>query len=607
MANFIFNTRDQKFILTEWLNMEQIFSYEKYNDSYGVDDIEMVIGEAYKMCRDIIAPSNEDGDQNPAHLVDGVVVVPESMKKAYEFVNENGWGSGNIADDAGFPEIFQILIGELMLGANPAFAPYVGTTTGSANLIKHFGSEEVKEMFLDKMLEGTWAGTMDLTEPNYGSDVGDITSKAFPTDTPGKYKIKGTKCFITGGDHNMTENIIHLALARVEGAAPGTKGLSLFVVPKNRFDENGEITGSNDLITVAVEHKLGLRGSATAMLNYGDNDDCYGYILGEAPGEDGRGQGIAQMFQLMNAARIETGLMANSVAAVAYYNAAQYSKERIQGRLVTDLKGDRVPINKHADVRRMLLNMKAHVEACRAMIYKIAFDLDVEENDPDEAKRAQAKANVEVTTPLVKAYASDVAWPLIADAIQVYGGYGFSEEYPVAQSARDVKIYSIWEGTNYIQAMDLLARKMPMNNGEMFQAWKNELRDMIKKVKEVPEFEKEAQILDEGFKALKSIQRETIKFFMQKQIDLLPVYATRILHVVSKVYCGALITDQALLATKKIAELGEDHPDYAFYRGKVEAARYYVRNIVPEVHVTAKLITDPDSSVLDIPEECFEF
>lgn len=605
-ANFIFSTRDHKFILQEWLPLEQVLSYESFSDGYSVDDIDMILEQAHKMCRDIIAPTNEEGDKNPAHLVDGVVVLPESFKEAFKFAQENGWGTSNL-EEGGLPEVLQTVVNELVLGANPAFAPYLGATTGSARLIQTFGNEELQNMFLPKMLDGSWAGTMCLTEPNAGSDVGDITTKALPTDTPGVYKIKGTKCFITGGDHNLTENIIHLLLARIEGAASGTKGISLFVVPKFRVDADGNLTGSNDVTCVGVEHKMGLKGSATAMLSFGDNNDCYGYLVGNPPDEKGKAQGMAQMFQMMNGARYETGLMALAVATVAYYNAAQYARERIQGRLLTNPKGDRVPIVQHADVRRMLMNMKAHNEAIRAMVYKTGFLMDVQHNDPDEGKRALASAIIDVNTPLIKAYASDVVWPLVADAIQIYGGYGFSEEYPVAQSARDCKIYSIWEGTNYIQAMDLIGRKWTVKNGELFGAWMKELKQTLESYKDRADFARENAILGEAYKAYRDIQKACMGFYMQQQFGMLPLYATRILHCTAKLYCGALIMEQAVLAADKITELGTDHFDYAFYKGKVEAARYYVRNVVPEIMVTARVIADGDTSVLDVPEEAFNY
>jgi len=607
-ANFLFNTRDLRFILKEWLPLDQVLSYDLFSEAYSIDDVDMILEQALKVAKDVIAPTNEEGDRHPAHLENGKVELPASFKEAYQFVQDNGWGSSNLDEESGaaLPEILQTAVNEMFCAANPAFVPYVGATTGSARLIQTFGNDKTKDLFLGKMLDGTWAGTMCLTEPNAGSDVGDITSKAFPTDTPGVYKIKSTKCFITAGDHNLTENIIHLLLARIEGAAPGTKGISLFVVPKFRVSDSGEITGPNDVTTVAVEHKLGLKGSATAMLSFGDNNDCYGYLLGNPPDEKGKAQGMAQMFQMMNGARFETGLMSLAAAAVAYYQASQYSKERIQGRPITNPKGDRIQIVKHVDVRRMLMHIKAHVEAMRAMIYKTALLGDIMNHDADEARRAHASNTIEVNIPLVKGYVSDVVWPLVAEGIQVYGGYGFTEEYPLAQVARDCKIYSIWEGTNYIQSMDLLGRKWTMKNGEVFKAWMIELKQLIESFNK-PEFAKEYAVLSEAYGAYRQIQKMAMGFYMEQKFDMFPLFATRIMHCTAKLYCGALIVEQAVLASAKAAEVGEGHFDYPFYKGKVEAARYYVRNVVPEIMTTARIMADGDTSVLDVPEEAFEF
>jgi len=499
----------------------------------------------------------------------------------------------------------QIAINELLVGANPAFVPYVGATTGSGRLIQSFGNEQTKNAFLPKMIDGTWAGTMCLTEPNAGTDVGDIITRAVPTETPGVYKIKGTKCFITAGDHNLTENIIHLLLARIEGAVPGTGGISLFVVPKHRLDENGDINGPNDVTCVAVEHKMGIKGSATCMLSFGDNNNCYGYLLGNPPDERGKASGMAQMFQMMNGARIETGLTALAIAAVAYYNAAQYTRERIQGRPLGQTLAERMPIIKHTDVRRMLLNMKAHIEAMRAMISKTAFYMDVQHHDPDQDRRDYASARIEVNTPLIKAYCSDLVWSLVADAIQIHGGYGFSEEYPVAQAARDCKILSIWEGTNYIQAMDLVGRKWTMKSGEIFRAWLTDIKKAIETFKERPDFAKECAILSEAYKAYRMIQKTFMGYYVDKKFEMMPLFATRVLHCTAKLYCGALIMEQAALAADRMAELDESNFDYAFYKGKVDAARYYVRNIVPEIMNTAGIIAEGDTSVLDVPEEAF--
>jgi alkylation response protein AidB-like acyl-CoA dehydrogenase len=288
-SNFLYTTREQKFILKEWLDMSKVFESGRFKGGYSVDDIDSILENAMKIAKEVIAPTNDDGDTTHAVYKDGKVTTPESFKKGYWAVQENGLGSsnGDHSDPSSMPLTIMGATNEYLAAANAALGPYAMATTGSSGLIRDFGSEKVKNIFLPKMFSGQWSGTMDLTEPNSGSDVGDITTKAFPTDEPGIYKIVGTKCFITGGEQDITENIVHLALARIDGCAPGTKGISLFVVPKYWHDEKGEKGEFNDVNCGGIEHKMGLRGSATAIVNYGEEGKCKGYLLGDPP-VDGR-------------------------------------------------------------------------------------------------------------------------------------------------------------------------------------------------------------------------------------------------------------------------------------------------------------------------------
>ncbi|MGE5449941.1 MAG: acyl-CoA dehydrogenase family protein, partial [Methanomassiliicoccales archaeon] len=480
-TNYLYDVRDIKFILKEWLDLDKLLGCEAYRDYYSKDDIDSFVDVAFKVARDVIAPINDDADNIGVKLVDGKVVTPDSFKIAYRTVCEAELGS-QVADrevEGRLPLCVYAPLIEMMCGACAALPTYWGLTSGAASVIQKFGSDEVKNKFLAKMFSGAWGGTMNLTEAGAGSDVGASATKAFTTDTPGLYKIKGTKQFITAGDSDLVDNIIHLVLARIEGARAGTAGLSLFVVPKYWVNDDGSIGDSNDVTTVGIEHKLGLKGSATASLAFGEENKCLGYLLGDAPGEDGKGKGMSQMFNMMNEERLNTGMMALSVTAEAYYNALQYSKERVQGTKLTDPKGPRVRIIEHEDVRRMLLRQKSCVEAIRAMIIKTYWYVDMAHDAENPEEREHYFNMFQVNNPLCKAYASDMAWPLICDAIQTYGGYGFIEEYPVAQLARDVKIYSIWEGTNYIQSLDLVGRKFTMGKGKPFMNWLGEIASFI--------------------------------------------------------------------------------------------------------------------------------
>ena len=610
-ANFAYqNIRDFEFILQEWLPTEQIFDYPQFADYYSKDDLKSVLGPILKMCKEVVETTNEDGDAHPIKLEDGKVTLPPTFGPLFHQLQSEGWGTSNIdeSEDAMvLPHLLHSMVWELLQAANPTFAPYIILTSGSAGLIQSFASEEVKEMFLPKMMDGTWTGSMCLTEATAGSDVGDILSKAYPTDDPRIFKIKGSKIFITGGDNDFTDNIIHLYLARVDGAKAGTRGISLFVVPKLWVNEDGSLE-DNDVITTGTEHKLGQHGSCTAALAMGENNNCRGWLLGKNPLEnDGVGEGMAQMFQMMNMARMETGHCALSCIANAYYNARDYSKERIQGRLMTDPKAGRTTIINHEDIKRTLLMGKAHVEAMRAMLYKTYFAFDVRHHDKDPEIVAQANDLIEVTTPLCKAYPSDEAWWLIGEAIQVYGGYGYCEEYPVAQIARDVKIYSIWEGTNFIQAMDLVGRKWGLRKGAAFAAFIQEMRDFYEANKDNADFAGEFAVLGQALTSYAKIQKTILAYIGEKKISMMPLHARRILTATSQLYCGRLILDQALLANRRANEVGPGHFDYNFYMGKVASARYYMMNVVPNVCTAADIIASGDTSALDIPVDAFEY
>ena len=277
-SNFLYSTREHKFILNEWLDMEKVLAYDAFKDYFGVDDIDMILEQALKVAKEVVAPTRDDNDSVQAQFKEGQVTVPQSFKDAYWFLSQNGWGGSNEDHhyEGRLPVVMFRACGEYLAGANAAVMPYILATAGAAGLIANFGSEKVNNLYREKMYSGDWGGTMCLTEPNAGSDVGDLLSKAYPTDEAGVYKIKGTKCFITGGDQDITENIIHLVLARVEGAKPGTKGISLFAVPKMWVDDDGNITGSNDVACIGIEHKMGIKGSATCVLTFGENNECRG-------------------------------------------------------------------------------------------------------------------------------------------------------------------------------------------------------------------------------------------------------------------------------------------------------------------------------------------
>ena len=606
MAKLVYSADDHNFVIKEWLDTQKILDFKAFEDTYDLEDIEVVLDEALKVAKEVVSPTNSEGDKLGISLENGRSIMPECYHKLYDFMQENDYGNSQFDpnEEGKLPHSVQNAVEEFMTAANPAFHSYPNLGGNAARLISRFGTEDLKERFTRKMYSGQWSGTMCLTEPSCGSDVGYITTKAIPTDEPGIYEIKGEKIFITAGDHDLTENIIHLLLARVEGAAPGTKGISLFVVPKVWVNEDGSIGDNNGVATVGLEHKMGLRGSATAALSFGDGVKCRGFLLGNPPDENGYGEGMKQMFVMMNSARHATGLASEAIMQAVYNFAREYAKERVQGLPVTGESKDRVRLIEHEDIRRMLMDAKAMAEVCRAMVFFNAHNQDLAEYSDDEKEREAAGLMIDVCTPMVKGYPTDSVWNVTAEAIQVYGGYGFIEEYPVAQYARDCKIYSIWEGTTYIQSMDLIKRKWQMNGGKPFESFIQRLEDMVERAKKFDDFDEEVNILSKALSEYKDMRQEVLVDF-RENISRAALFATRILYATSYVFGGALILDQAVTAKENLQSVLADGKKGRFYQSKIATAKYYVRNVVPNVFNIVEIVRNGDTTVIDIQEDLF--
>ncbi|MDD3894687.1 MAG: acyl-CoA dehydrogenase, partial [Syntrophomonadaceae bacterium] len=582
--NFLYQMRDIKFQMKEWLDMDKLLSSEGYKDYYGIDDIDGFLDVNYKICRDVMCPANKDADEIGMKFVGGTekaVESPAIYKSVYNTIMDAGLGPqfGDRQSEGRMPLAWYAPILEMQIGASPAIPMLWCLTQGASTVIQFEGTEKQKELYLPKLYTGEWGGSMCLTEPGAGSEVGNCATKAFATDTHGLYKIKGQKCFITSGDHDCVENIIHLVLAKTEGAKDGTAGISLFIVPKNMINDDGSAGDWNDVTTVGIEHKLGIHGSATCTLAFGENNNCFGWLVGDQVPVEGRGKGMAQMFRFMNEERLNTGTFSLGCIGAAYYSALDYSKVRVQGRKSTDPKGGQVRIIEHEDVRRMLMLQKSCMEAIRALIYQTYYYVDLSHEADDPAEREYAEDMFMINNPLCKAYASDMAWILTQEAMQVHGGYGFMEEYSPASLARDCKIYSIWEGTNFIQSQDFTGRKFTMKDGEPFRKWVAEITDFLA-AKKIPEFADEFAMMDEAVAVFKNIVDMNAGWTATNK-QLKQLFATRTLHAAARVYCGKLILDQGDMAAEKLAELGEDHFDANFYKGKIASARFYVMNVVP--------------------------
>ncbi len=616
-GTFPINMRDIKFVLYEQLGIERLCQFEKYKD-YSKETFDMVLEEGAKLAAEIIAPLNATSDKEGCTYEKGKVKVPEGFHDAFKKYCEGGWIAASVDAESGgqgLPEAIGVAAAEMFVGACCAFTTYPGLTRGCANLIESFGTPEQKALYLEKMYAGQWTGTMCLTEPQAGSAVGDVKSMAKKEGD--HYLIQGTKIFITAGDHNLAENIIHAVLARTENAPAGIKGLSLFIVPKVRVNADGTLAAPNDVNCGGIEHKMGLKGSATATLNFGDEGKCQGYLLGQ------EGQGIQLMFQMMNEARLGVGLQGFAVGNTAYLHALKYAKERIQGVEIEKMKdpnAPRVPIIKHPDVRRMLLMMKTYAEGLRALIYRAAYYADLAKVATDPKEKEYCENMIDLLIPIVKSYSTDIAFRLTEWAIQVHGGYGYCGEYPVEQLCRDVKITSIYEGTNGIQAMDLVGRKLSMKKGALFMGWMKEMNEFIEKHKAHPSFGPFVGQLEQAKNTLIGVSMHFAKVAAGGDRIYPMLHACLYLELFAEVEIASLLLQQAIIAKDKLeaifqkagaaapeaqAKLVEENADAAFYTGKVHGAEFFVTNILPQVQGKAATILSGNRSALTIPEVAF--
>jgi 3-(methylthio)propanoyl-CoA dehydrogenase len=598
--------RELQFVLFEQFRFGEIAGRPPF-EGWGPDEAKAVLEETYRFARDELGTLNSSGDREGCRLEGGQVLTPKGFKDAWRKLYEAGFKTVSVRPEhggQGAPSSLHLLIEEMLSGANSAFNMYPGLAFGAAALIAECGTPAQVRRYAEKMFNGQWGGTMCLTEPQAGSDVG--AARATASKNPdGTYRIRGTKIFISGGDHDLAENIIHLVLARVENAPAGTKGLSLFIVPKRRINADGSSGASNDVQVGSIEHKMGINGSATCVLNFGDADQCIGELVGGV-----ENAGMSQMFRMMNGARIAVAVQGLGVLSSAYLNALSYAKERKQGanyKFWKDPTKPRVPIIEHPDVRRMLLEMKANTEGIRALLVKLTTHVDRARQlaGVDDEKAAYHHGQIELLTPIVKAYSSDAAFRLCAQAIQVYGGAGYLKDHPVEQYCRDAKIFSIYEGTNHIQAMDLVGRKLGQAGGAHFQAFMGDIGDFVSAHRSHPRYGPAVEALGAGQEAIIQSAMAFLSWSQSDKVHLIPLNANRFLQLMSQLAIGWLLLDAALIAEKALESLPAGHRDRAFYEGKRHSSLWFARNVLPEVELGARLIAAEDSSPMDIPEPAF--
>jgi hypothetical protein len=597
------NLRDLSFLLFEQFKLEELLGKAPYA-SWGKDEVIAVLEEAYGWVQKYLGPYNRSGDDEGCRLENGQVHVPAGFKEAWKALFESGWRTLAIEEHhggQGGPFTLAMMVEEFMCGSNTSFNMYPALTQGAADVIQSFGTPEQQATYVPNMFNGTWAGTMCLTEPHAGSDVGSASARA--TRRPdGKYDIQGVKIFISGGDQDMTENIVHMVLARTPDAPAGTKGLSLFIVPKVRPDGT-----PNDVTVGSIEHKMGIRASTTAVLHFGDNHGCIGELVGTT-----EQKGISQMFHLMNYARIGVGIQSLAIASSAYLNALDYARDRKQGSSIKqwkDATAPRVPIIDHPDVRRMLLDMKARVEGIRALAVKLTMHIDrasaIQKTGGDPAVAEYHTGQVDLLVPLLKAYGSDQAFQICATAIQVYGGAGYLKDWPVEQYCRDSKIFSIYEGTNHIQAMDLVGRKLMQRGGANVQAFGKDVGAFVAANKQHPTLKDAIGMLAQAMEALTGTGGKFMQWFGGGKMEMVPAVANRFLEMMAETTVGWLLLEAAVIAEAAAEKLPADHPDHAFYDGKRFAAQYFAHNVLPNVVAKAQMIAREDRTALDIPANAF--
>jgi len=602
MAQKIADRRDVDFVLHELLHVEELSEHEKYAE-FNKKTIDLIVAEARNLAIKEILPTQIDSDREGTHFQAGKVTVPASFHKAWELFKEGEW-LAMIEDPKwggqGMPRAVALAASDYMNGANFAFMMYPGLTHGAGKLVEAFGTEQQKALFLKKMYTGEWAGTMLLTEPEAGSDVGALTTSAVKNGD-GTYTLTGNKIFISSGEHDLAENIIHPVLARIEGAPEGTDGISLFIVPKIWVNDDGSLGEPNDVVCTGVEEKMGIHGNATCSMSLGSKGKCRGMLLGE------ENKGMRNMFLMMNEARLLVGIQAFTCASAAYMYAVNYARQRVQGRHLlnmTDKNAPSVPIIQHPDVRRMLLTMKVYVEGMRSLLYYVGMcddRIDVAENEEEKAKY---KGIIDLLIPLAKGYVSDRAFDVCNLGVQVYGGYGYIKEYPMEQLLRDCRITPIYEGTNGIQAMDLLGRKLGMNKGKPIMDLMGEIQNTIAAAKAHAKVDAYAGKVETALNKLGDVALHLGKTAMSAEILTAFAHAYPFMEVAGDVVMSWLLLWRATIAAEKL-ENGAKKKDVAFYEGQLKSVEFFVHCVLPVTLGKMDAILATNSAVVEIGEDSF--
>ena len=590
--------KDTLFVLND------VLGYQRYNNLPGFADatpdlLEAILAEGAKLAENVVQPTNRIGDiEGCVRHADGSVTTPEIFKSAYAQYREGGWMGLAVPAEyggQGLPYAVHSAVGEYLSSANMAFMMYAGLTQGAIAAILVHGSDEQKSRFLPKMVEGAWTGTMNLTEPHCGTDLGLLRSKAVPQGD-GSYKISGQKIFISAGEHDLSDNIIHLVLARIEGAPQGVKGISLFIVPKFQPDADGNPGERNAVSCGSIEEKMGIHGNATCVMNY---DGATGYLLGEP------NSGLKAMFTMMNEARLGVGLQGLSVGEVAYQNAANYARERLQGRSLSGPKAPDKPADPiivHPDVRRTLMTIKAFNEAGRALVLWTAIKSDIAHRSGDDTERQAADDLLGLMTPIIKGVLTDKGFDHAVMAQQVFGGHGYIEEHGMSQFVRDARIAMIYEGANGVQALDLVGRKLAMNGGRAVQAFFKEVGEFCEENRADEKMAPFTKQLKKGLNDLQAATMWLVQNGMAKP-DNAGAASTDYLHLFGLVALGYMWAQMAKTSQAKLIE-GADG-SAPFHDNKLTTGRYFMERVMPETSAHLARISSGADTMMAMPAEAF--
>jgi butyryl-CoA dehydrogenase len=599
MANPLVSDRNVEFLLYEVLRAEELCQLPHFAD-HGRETFDLYIASVRKLARESLFPAFKPMDEEPPRLRDGQVHVHRAMHELWPRLFGLGLASATRPVEAGgqqLPQTVALVAAHYAMAANGAALGYIGLSAGAGHLIEAFGDAKLKQEYMARLYSGEWGGTMALTEPHAGSSLADVRTRAKPTPE-GHYLMEGNKVFISGGDQDITDNVVHLALARIEGAPAGIKGVSLFAVPKKRAGKNGELV-DNDCTSAGVFHKMGWKGLPSIALNFGERGDCRGWLVGEP------NKGIAQMFQMMNEARLMVGLNGVSTASAAYFESLEYARSRPQGRALTtrDPSTPQIDIIEHADVRRMLLRQKAIIEGGLSLLMTSARFADLSEHAPSEDERRRAQLLLDLLTPIAKTFPSEKGFEANALAVQIHGGYGYTSEYLPEAWLRDQKLNTIHEGTSGIQSLDLLGRKAVAEGGAALMALGQEVSATLERARAAGVDEAWCAALESAVQEVGALTMHLGQLGLGGDRDGMMLHSFDYLELASVVVIAWQWVHQAAAAKEGLQREGAHGPSADFYRGKLSAAQYWLRTELPRVQHLAELCRSGEDSYAKVRPE----